>query len=253
MGGDVETSANSAFTTGSIRHAITDKYEMQDGNAKQKEGSGSHDRHARAQEEETSVSANDDADDAYTDDNTPSARMVDPRAATVAAANARVSSQASAAKLESEEQQARPSANVEHGAASGGLVRAAVEGGVTAEEVGFGTVRTREEAKSSVGVDDKRVVGDGNGGGDDASERNGKRARSEGMGIGKETERAGDYCGEPPRGEEAVAEEEETGLTEEERNAAAELERLERAAAAKAKKEAAVKAARERFLARRKA
>ncbi|CAB1100989.1 unnamed protein product [Ectocarpus sp. CCAP 1310/34] len=32
MGGDVEKSANSAFTAGSKRHAATDEYEMQDGN-----------------------------------------------------------------------------------------------------------------------------------------------------------------------------------------------------------------------------
>ncbi|CAM9948698.1 unnamed protein product, partial [Laminaria digitata] len=34
MGGDVEKSANSAFTAGSKRHAATDDYDMQDGNAK---------------------------------------------------------------------------------------------------------------------------------------------------------------------------------------------------------------------------
>ncbi|CAN0074209.1 unnamed protein product [Scytosiphon promiscuus] len=70
MGGDVEKSANSAFTTGSKRHAATAEYEMQDGNAK-----------PAAKAEPAGGGGDAEGTNVQTEPTGPSARMVDPRAA----------------------------------------------------------------------------------------------------------------------------------------------------------------------------
>lgn len=82
MGGDVEKSANSAFTTGSKRHAATDDYDMQDGNAKAASTAANADTDGNSEEYGGSggKSVEDDGGTAD-DDAAPTARMVDPRAA----------------------------------------------------------------------------------------------------------------------------------------------------------------------------
>lgn len=94
MGGDVEKSANSAFTAGSKRHAATADYEMQDGSAKAKtpyvrrkssddDGDDDDDQDAAGTDmraERGDKSSPEKADEQETDTG-PTARMVDSRAA----------------------------------------------------------------------------------------------------------------------------------------------------------------------------
>ncbi|CAN0221090.1 unnamed protein product [Ectocarpus sp. 12 AP-2014] len=96
MGGDVEKSANSAFTAGSKRHAVTDEYEMQDGNeqaaatAKRKEAAtaaaavaseGGPANGASQEGREGRDGGEADSSPGRTDESGgPTARMVDPRA-----------------------------------------------------------------------------------------------------------------------------------------------------------------------------
>lgn len=79
MGGDVEKSANSAFTAGSKRHAATDEYEMQDGNAKkvpnEKDAFDETDSNAAA------TNGSNTESNAVPQEAAPTARMVDHRAA----------------------------------------------------------------------------------------------------------------------------------------------------------------------------
>ncbi|CAM9891783.1 unnamed protein product [Ectocarpus sp. 4 AP-2014] len=100
MGGDVEKSANSAFTAGSKRHAATDEYEMQDGNeqaaatAKRKEAAAAAAAAAASEGGPANGASHGGKDDGEgrdggeansspgrTDESDgPTARMVDPRA-----------------------------------------------------------------------------------------------------------------------------------------------------------------------------
>lgn len=80
MGGDVEKSANSAFTTGSKRNTATADYDMQHGNVEAgAKAKGTDD----AEEVNGDLSAKDEGGTPSTDglDNAPTAKMVDPRAA----------------------------------------------------------------------------------------------------------------------------------------------------------------------------
>lgn len=96
----MEKSANSAFTAGSKRHAATDDYDMQDGNAKSAavdaksttdthEGEGEYSA-AQAEAVAALLAREEGGSDAAEgeDADAPSARMVDPRAAAPAAAGA---------------------------------------------------------------------------------------------------------------------------------------------------------------------
>lgn len=250
MGGDVETSANSAFTTGSKRHAITDEYEMQEGNP----------RKATVKAQNSLADANvennenSDAGNGGSDPDAPSARMVDPRAAT--GAGALGESGTSAAEITPTEQEARRKASLGKKEAAVGETAGADDGALV-ENFGAGSVRRRQENTSTVGMEGSARVADDAG---DVLGRVGKRARSERVGgdgeEAGERERGSDrQRGQNEGGDEMEKGGEESaataGLSGEERKAAEEVERVQRVAAAKARKEAAVKAARERFLARK--
>lgn len=218
MGGDVEKSANSAFTTGSKRHAATDDYDMQDGNAKASSKTANTDTGdnsdddgrgggggGKSIQDESGTAADDD-------DEAPTARMVDPRAAAVKSR--------------------------EGTGGTGELVRdtpSAGEGDDRSEVV----VAQRGSDATDSGAVRKREEGGGIGEDTDGA----KRARQGGAGA-----REGGEEQEEDNGQREGLE-----VTEEEKREAEELEKAQKAAAAKAKKEAAVKAARERFLARKKA
>eukprot|EP00752_Nemacystus_decipiens_P014722 g13112.t1 len=229
MGGDVEKSANSAFTAGSKRHAATDDYEMQDGNDRKSAGpaapAGSKKGERRAND--------DDADDGAetVDDNNasspgneadderapagPTARMVDPRAA--------------ASKRGREEQAAGGLAGAAAEGVNAGREPGSAGGGTAAGSGGSGdTVRHRKDDEIAGGTAKRARLGEGEGKGE----------------VPGGVSSGGWAAGAGHGGEERTAEE---------KSAAEALEKAEKAAAAKAKKEAAIKAARERFLARKKA
>lgn len=249
MGGDVEKSANSAFTTGSRRHAATDNYEMQDGNdankqkdrgSRKSDGSGD----AVAAREQNGQEGEEDSVD-----HGPSARMVDPRAAASRKSGAEraegetdsntiAAKSAGAARATSRTQNSR---RLKEDAEAGTEVSGEAHDRVTAtpldgEGESVGTRRRRDEETAGEG---KRA----DGGTIDSGGRGSKRARQgeegwESLGVGRvEGEEEGD---------EAKVE-----ILEADRKTTDELEKAEKEAAAKAKKEAAVKAARERFLARK--
>lgn len=235
MGGDVEKSANSAFTAGSKRHAATADYEMQDGNSKGKAavaaagksksnrrdeddddddvgGSavlGGKSRSSAGPEARARAVVSDEPEGAG-----PTARMVDPRAV---------------------ESKSKAEANRREGEAAGGHQGGGGGGG--------GKVRPREEEGAAGGKTAKRArlgeagAGEGEVSGDVAS-----------SGVGA----AGDGGDGGGKREEDNQEEKEMRRTAEGKGAE-ELDKAQKAAAAKAKKDAAIKAARERFLARKKA
>lgn len=216
MGGDVEKSANSAFTTGSKRHAATDEYEMQDGNAKpaaktKTPSASTQDAVGRNGAGGSGVAGGED-ENADEQMETPgaSARMVDPRAAD--------------SKKSRDGAEGRDGENVYRESGSSKVRRREDEDGK--EEDAAKRARVGEESRkygiagdspSGVGVADDGRGGGGGGGGET-----------------QEQERQGD-----------------DERTAEERSAAEKAEKAKKAAAAKEKKEAAVKAARERFLARK--
>lgn len=220
----METSANSAFTTGSKRHAITDRYEMQDGNDKKRES---------ASTEAEGSTCNGAQEDAYGDAYVPSARMVDPRAAAAAIQKFQPGEGVGT------DEKDRTLPNLALVADEGAAARRAEVGGDggkvnegSGSEVGdvnlIGKERRRDDTEQSSNAMEDHGRGD----------RRNKRARTEGGEMAVEA-----------RDEEAAI---EVSTSEADEKAAEESERVEKAAAAKAKKEAAVKAARERFLARKK-
>ncbi|CAM9714420.1 unnamed protein product [Hapterophycus canaliculatus] len=214
MGGDVEKSANSAFTAGSKRHAATAEYEMQDGNAKPAaetpttaspqdtatsggEG-GTGGRAAAAGETENA--------DGQAESAGPSARMVDPRAAS--------------SKKSRDGAEGRDGENVYR-------------------ESDSSRVRRREDGDAEEDPAKRARMEEGS--------RRGETAGDSPPGIGV-TDSGG--CG--GGGETQEQEREDDERTAEEKSAAEAEEKARKAASAKEKKEAAVKAARERFLARKK-
>lgn len=247
MGGDVEKSAHSAFTTGSKRHAATDGHDMQDGNAKSVDAKSNTKTHedegeynaAQAEAVAALLAREEGGSDAGEggDANAPSARMVDPRSAATAAAGA-------------------------GGRGDRGAIRTNREGERGGGDAGskMATCSTRgddrgdaREAASEVGLSSagdggkvRRRPDDANGGGNGAAKRHRQQVDAEGA--------AGVGAGGAPSGMEVAdgeADQGKEGLEEE--RSAEDLERVQKAAVEKkAKKEAAIKSARERFLARKK-
>lgn len=256
MGGDVEKSANSAFTAGSKRHAATDDYDMQDGNAKPKAvDSGSEGEGNAAQAEAVAALLEREeagSDEERGEDGAPSARMVDPRASAAAAAGAGDRGGRDAGRMNQPEQSrwgnvdAGSSASPfsrrgdDRGDSRGALDESGVSGG---GDGGGGTVRRRPD--------------DAGGDGEGAAKRHRLLVEEAGAaGVGGEGARgapsgagAADCEADQRKGVEAGLENDKT---------AEELEKVQKTSAAvaamekKAKKEAAIKSARERFLARKK-
>lgn len=228
MGGDVEKSANSAFTAGSKRHTATDDYEMQDGNdkvaaASKKRGEEGVGAGAGAGVRggpelggsgDTSPGIEDEQEPAG-----PTARMVDPRAA-----ESNIKSREEAAERRTGVAVGGNDADRETGSAGG-----VQPGG------GTGVRRREEEAAAGDAAKRARLGAEGEGG------------MSNGASSGVEVADGGGGGGV------REVEDQQEERTAEEQRAEEEREKAQRSAAAKAKKEAAVKAARERFLARKKA
>lgn len=249
MGGDVETSAHSAFTAGSKRFEATDRYDLQEGEEASPVGGGSSGDGAGGrgdgddgmdESDKSGASGPADGVEAGDDGGGPSARLVDPRASSTSKRSRETGDGAGEEAKGSDAR--RPS---ERGASSNSRSRDGNEGGIerSSGDAGDGPANRQESAETSVDEsgtarrgaskrprpnDEKRLETTGN--------AEGSKRVPEGMDASSRRRDRGE--GDPPAAESVEVEG---------------LDKAKKALEAKAKKEAAIKAARERYLARKKA
>lgn len=228
MGGDVEKSANSAFTAGSKRHAATADYEMEDGNLKSRGKAGSTDDVVVREDvhDGPALKEGDFGSEKDGEGVAPSAKMIDP-----CAAYARKNRDLSVGKGGADGgggRKVRDSQSQKQ--SNGGDAGSAAVDGKDSDKAGAGKSRPREEGTGDNGSDTV------------------KRARQEEAGFGED--RKGAAAGLAPSGVASEGGQEET---EEERKAAEKLEKAKKEEVAKARRGAAIMAARERFFARKNA
>lgn len=229
MGGDVEKSAQSAFTTGSKRHTATDHYEMQDGSAKgvgggEGEGAGSaNDSGHDATDANSSAALTRDDEGREVGSDVPSARMVDPRASSSSSTYRDRIRHGDGLPLAQDSNTSKEEHDESDEAINPSGVKrrgddAPLYDDTNVEERRAGDKRARQDGEVSATVDAKRE---------------GIEAKTPETSVEKD------------KGAEPAVSDVGTDVVEE-------LDEVQKRAAAKEKKEAAIRTARERFLARRK-